>query len=349
MDVNNIENTEVSAADARDAVMDRVLSAYFKTPRDQLLEAEVDWLLDSYQRVHSRRAEGKSRVGRLAEGRIVSVLGESGAGKTRSLQRLFASRRELADLEKGGSSITVIAPSPCTLKQLGNSFLAALGYELERDVRENVVWALVRQRLRDCRVRIVHIDELQHALKDGNAYELQKVRDTLKNIVQQKDWPVWLILSGLPMVAKFFQGDTQIKRRSRFVRFEPIEFPRDARMIDKMIRQFVVDRAGLSVDRENDEAIARLIHASLNQLGTAIEFTQDAIEEALRSGDGAVRIGHFARAYAARAGCGPDANVFIARDWHRIDPRMILDAADQANDDLDPEQLSKKPRDVRNK
>jgi predicted NACHT family NTPase len=100
----------------RNKIMAGVLSAYFGMPRDRILEAEMDELIDSF--ILTRDAaelEGPPQLGRLGEGRALIVIGESGAGKTRSLQRLFSRRQEFALSESGDGHralISVSAPSP---------------------------------------------------------------------------------------------------------------------------------------------------------------------------------------------------------------------------------------------
>src|SRR3546814_8784763 len=88
-------------------------------------------------------------------------MGEAGAGKSRALNRLFRNRKEFQNLhEVDGDSplVSISAPSPCTLKQLGLSLLRGLGYETDRDIRENIAWQMVRHKLKARNVKFVHID-----------------------------------------------------------------------------------------------------------------------------------------------------------------------------------------------
>lgn len=115
----------------RNKIMTGVLSAYFGTPRDRTLEAEMDELIDSF--ILTRDAaelEESCQLGRLGEGRALVVVGESGAGKTRSLQRLFSRRQEFAPSEGGDGHrvlITVSAPPPAPLDCLARRFYLRSG------------------------------------------------------------------------------------------------------------------------------------------------------------------------------------------------------------------------------
>uniref|UniRef100_A0A9E7ZQ58 ATP-binding protein n=1 Tax=Bosea sp. NBC_00436 TaxID=2969620 RepID=A0A9E7ZQ58_9HYPH len=340
-------------------VMKNVLSAYFTTPRDRLLEAELDNLVDAF--LLSRGAldgDATRRVGRLREGRALTVVGGPGTGKSRTLDRHFLKREEFAgygDPNGDCMLISVTAPSPCTLRLLGMSVLAALGYETSRELKENVVWDLVHHQLELRGVHFLHIDELQHVLQSRNQLEIAKVQDTLKGLMQHRRWPVWLILSGLPGIATMLSGDEQVWRRTRHVVFEDLTLERDAGLVRRLIAVYAVEKAGLEVGNlATDEFIARLLHASIFRFGIAIELIQDAARHALLLESPALTRDHFAAAFAARTGCVPDRNIFTAaQDWHLIDPREALQRKDPA-DLVVPEEKketkkSKAPRDVRNK
>src|SRR3546814_158395 len=110
--------------------------------------------------------------------------------------------------------VRLVAPSPCTLKMLGVEILFALGYPLVRDLKESVTWGLVRRQLMARRVRFILIDEGQHMLNWINMEEMKKLSDTLKNVMQQREWSVRLIVVGLPELAEFLSLDAQLHRRS---------------------------------------------------------------------------------------------------------------------------------------
>mgnify|MGYP001045739643 CR=1 FL=1 len=339
-------------------VMSGILSAYFGTARDAELEGAIDDLIDAMLLAEGATEIGPAkRVGRLREGRALTVLGNPGAGKTRALERLFLTRQEFAGFGNRDSDcllVSVSTPSPCTLRLLGEKILGALGYDVARPLRENVVWQLVRTHLQLRGVRFLHIDEVNHVLQSNNSVEITKVRDTLKDLMQNRDWPVWLILSGTREVASLLtnddrldDGDTQVWRRSKHVVFGELTLQRDAPIVRSVIKFYGGKKAQLDVNTLLfDEFCARLLHASLNEFGIVVEFVQDAIKNALDGQSSSLAIDHFAEAYRYRTGCEPGLNVFTAKEWTTIDPRrgLMIDPEDK------PElKKTKAPRDVRNK
>ena len=123
------------------SVMAAVLSAYVGTPRDKVLDAELDNLIDAFLLAQdAAQGDATRRVGRLREGRVLTVIGGSGTGKSRTLDRHFLKREEFAgygDRNADSILVSVTAPSPCTLRLLGMSVLAALGYETARELKRS--------------------------------------------------------------------------------------------------------------------------------------------------------------------------------------------------------------------
>jgi hypothetical protein len=270
------------------------------------------------------RDTASGHLGRQSEGYILLGIGQSGTRKTSTIRRAIFKRPEFegySDLPHENMSplISIIAPSPCTLKQLGIAIATAMGYTPRPSIEENEVWMLVRQNLAIRGARFIHIDEMQHVTQNKNIAEIPKIQNTLKRLLQSPEWPVWLILSGLPEISKLFESDIQVWRRARFIKFGQLEFDRDAQACLAMVRFFAGDRAGLDVSTvATDEFIHRLIHGSLYRLGIAIDLTIDAIHEALRADSPALSQQHFAKAFS-KTGADDEDNVFIVPgDFHSV-------------------------------
>lgn len=303
-------------------VMRRVNGGYLKTRRDDELDQQVRFLIEGAA-ASTDRANGESR--------ILLAIGEARVGKTAALARALGAR---AEFQKDGDWLPFVAftaPNPCGHKQLGREFLRALGYDLEADIPEHMVWEKVRKWLRKRRTRFVWIDEMHHAMRGT---DIQKLRDTVKNTMQpkdptaQNDWVVSFILSGIPLLSNFVTHDFQILGRKRVVNFNLIEFPRHAKLVRWAATTIVVEHAGLkaAADIGTDEFVNRLCHAACNRFGLAVIITRSAVEMSLDdpNADGTVGLVHFAKAYRGLAGCDSTQNVFTAAKWHEIRPENAL-------------------------
>ena len=270
---------------------------------------------------------GHGQLQQIRGGRALLVTGAAGAGKSRALAHAFATRPELEGFGQPGSPLlSVVAPSPFTLGALGNEIAGRLGYVSRRAMRQNEVWPLVRGLMREARVRILHIDEAQHGDQIANRVVAQEIENTLKRMMQEADWPIWLILSGLPELSRFCQDDASMKRRVRIVHFESLRFPDHAEAMQRLVREMVALCPPLGCSKVlSDEFAHRLLYAAMWQFGIVVEYIQDAIGECLLGGGEELDVAHFADVYTARTGSvADDMNVFIARDWRSIPVEMAL-------------------------
>ncbi len=338
------QNPTIAAEDLKR----HILTTYIVTNRDKLLANELDALIEA-SRMVSVAGQTTVPVGRLNEGRIFALTGEAGAGKTRALLRQFTQRSELTDADGAlghAPFVSCIAPSPCTLRLMGNVIARDLGYPLNRELRENVVWDVIRTLLPLRRVRILHIDESQHMMALANSTERQKVRDTLKGILQLPGWPVFLVLSGTPSFVTLLVEDPQLRRRTRYVHFADLKLPDDFRMIEFALREIITGTAGLLVGKTLDRSfIQKLSHAAERQFGTLVELVQDATLLALSADRKSVEVEHFARIFEPRIGMArSQSNVFSTGNESVLD-ELTASPAMQGQGGVEKVQ---RPRDTRN-
>jgi len=300
----------------RTALTSELKQKYIKTDNDARLSEAIDQLLaGSLAEVHGSRADGRSLM----------VIGETGVGKTTSLRRQFRLRKELEPYSDGFGRKTPLvsfeAPSPCAMKEFGRQFLIALGYPAPEHLRSDLIWERVRKQVKAQGVLIVHVDEMQHVFESVRAQEIDVLTNTLKNIMQQSDWPVRFIFSGLPSLAEFKLADAQIWWRTRIIRLAALANG-DLALVQHIITM-IEEKARLDVsDLQTDEFRGRLRHAVRGALGRLIEFTVDTAVDVLCSDDGRKKltVADFAKTYRAFAGCDDGDNVFLADRWFNISP-----------------------------
>lgn len=318
---------------AQIAKLERISSTYLRLERDELFAANLKFVCDGLTTREDPNADlsGENR----GEARALVVVGASGAGKTRLLTRHFSRHPGFPGYGVPSANcplVSVTVPSPCSLKQLGRVILEALGYPLERDLREYMIWDLVRRRLKEMGILILHLDEAQHVTQMANVIERTKLLNTFKGFLLSKEWRTALIVSGLPEVATFMSLDPQVRRRSRFMRLSALSLPDDNQTIFDMTCALAGKGEIGVLEGAISDLVPRLIHAANYQLGTAIEMITEAIGVALERESEQLGRHHFGDMYAGRTGCVAPANPFLAADWSEIDCTKSL----QTGDGIDP-------------
>lgn len=276
---------------------------------------------------HLRKRRAALSLGQEMEARCLAILGASGSGKTTAADRLLRDHPDIKQSREGEDVAEVIrlqVPSPTTLKFVGSTMLAALGYPLVRDQSANVIWDKVREFLQLRQTLFVHLDEAQHLYTNKGTSARNDVVNTLKILMNNKTWPVGLVLSGTPDLAAMIESDVQLLRRSDIIRLKPVTWTSHGDEIGDLFNGFV-QKAGLTSKDGlgQPDFLERLFHAGGNEFGTTLEIILCGIEEALYSDDTILKRAHYAEAFRRRTGCIPAFNPFIADDFLAIDVRRL--------------------------
>ncbi|WAJ31286.1 ATP-binding protein [Antarcticirhabdus aurantiaca] len=302
--------------------MARINGRYLKTGRDRMIDAELQLLVE---------AAAVSADGRRTERNCLCLIGATGAGKSTSIDTAIRRRPELQPRETGmtvtAPIIRLKAPSPCSLKLLAEEALEKLGYPCDRPLKEGPAWKMLRRQLKARRVRFMHIDEAQHLVVMTDRAAMERVSDALKMLVDDDEWPVSVILTGLPELADFLAMHGQLRRRSHTIHLENLAMPRDLELLRWMTKTIVEDHAGMSFEFPlDDDFLGRLCRCADSQLGAVTQIVRGAIERVLVEDVDANVVGrrHFATSYAAFSGCRPDQNIVTARAWREIEPMNAL-------------------------
>ena len=316
--------------DSTPSVMEKVRRRYIKTKRDDVLLAAFDKLLtDICERPDP---EGRDDDGSEAgEVNLLLVLGPSGAGKTRSLKRLFSTHPAL-ETAKGerGPLLSLSAPSPCGVKELGKAILAATGYTVLRTrVDGPEIWNMIRKRLPPLGVLIIHIDEAQHGTQLRDHTERQKLLNSFKALMVDPVHPVAFILSGLPQVADFISMDEQVSRRAGWIRLRPVGLSSDRAMLTEATKSFA-KLASLDVSADEiTRLLPRLVHASDNRLGILVEEIHGAIRYALGVKATELKVIHFEKSFEERTGNLPQWNPYARSDYKAVNVWRMLATRDK--------------------
>lgn len=306
--------------------MTLVRSAYLETTRDRVLAKEFDEFLSD---ILVERPDGTRE-----DGRCFFVTGESGAGKSSSIRRLLVGAEALAPIERDGRTyvpwVSVKGPSPGTLQRLGLRICRAIGYPAKLDTPENRIWEILGEQLRLRGVLIVHIDEAQHLARSMHSeYERRNVANTLKDVLEHKDWPVSFILSGIPVATEIARTDKQIERRGRYLAYPSLDTAneKDRQVVLDMIDLLAVDTARLDIGRiKKGDLPDRIAHAADYEIGRVAQILASAIHKALLRSEGDLTTKDFVTAYRSISHTrGIDGrNPFTVEDWMSIEPGSFL-------------------------
>ncbi len=288
-------------------------------------------LADEFDRLLYRR-RANLETGIYDEARGIVVVGLSGSGKSTALLRLFEKHTDLQLLTDDVVRADVVSlnvPSPATLKHVGHSCLNALGYPLRRNQTAGIIWELVQNHLSQRQTLFLHLDEAQDFYSNRNRSEMQAVVNTLKSLMQNRNWPTGIILSGMPALKELLDLDPQLSRRMVPIHFAPISYVADGENVETVLRQYAsLVSLAPNPDLYTAKFRRRLIHAAASEFGLVIELIIGAIEDALFAGSSSLSAISFANAYRRRSGCIDGLNPFLGEDYRAIDARKLLTSMD---------------------
>ena len=288
------------------------------TRYDDLFSLEVDRLLAT---ILSDSAQ---------EGYAIAVVGKSGAGKSHTVKRRLDAHPAFKPFDDGYGNqmnlcLRVRTPAKCSTKSLGLAILRQAGYPIKRTtINEIEVWRLVGEQLRRRQTRIIYLDEAQHVLKEKDVKGRRNTQDTLKALMQNSEWSIWLILSGIPDMLALIEEDQdqQMERRSRVLEIGDMN-EKDMDFFRSVI-EAIADRVGYKIGFPlNDTFLLRLLHAGIRRQGMMIQLIKMSVEcvlwdpDALK--DKTIRFKHFVEGYRRLSNCSTSTNVFLVKEWAEID------------------------------
>jgi hypothetical protein len=311
------------------AVAQKLEGIYYPTDcRDGVVEEALGDL--------ARRAleDAPTNAGRRKPGRGVIITAESGQGKSRIVGHALDSIPIFGVAGRYGHgcvTLRVRTPKPCSGAGLGLHVLDLLGYPLTASRKAHEIWRRVRQRLCQLGVMFLWIDEFQHLIDRKNLQDLRDIRDTLKSLLEYEEWPIYVIITGLPHLVTLLQepsedpeNDIQAVRRYAFLSLPGLELPQEMEIVERALTDLSL-AAELSLNFADQKDLQnRLVHTALGRFGLAIEIIRWAIAAALLAGDATLHEEHFARMYEKRTGSTLAANPFVVEDWRNVDCKAVL-------------------------
>lgn len=296
---------------------------YLVTQRDKVIGDALDLLCENV---------ATGLFGKAGKRRALFMIGESDSGKTMALEHHIAKREEFKPYtNKFGDIVRPFVsfepPRPITLKGFARAAIGACGFPVNnRNLTEQELFDMLKDVIRNTGTLFLHIDEMQHVLKGKTTDDVQNVADIIKSLLQMPGWPLHMILTGVPSLARFLlpaEADSQLRNRSYVIELPPLSEADSEAMLH--LQDIIMEGAHLSMDGvATPEFIQRIFHACSYAFGTTIQIMQAAAELAVGDGSNVVTADHYARVYALNSGCRPRLNIFKQPEWRSIQPRSSL-------------------------
>lgn len=252
------------------------------------------------------------------ETRGVMLVEGSGGGKTTALSKVLSEHPALQETDPNCKRyLTVQVPSPATQKSVGLAILAATGvFGVSERKSAGEIWSMIKHRLGLLGTILLWIDEAQDLIYSDSPNEIDKMLKNVKSLMQG-DNAVIVILSGTERLFDLTAVDPQVNRR--FTKILPRPFVQgtdDEITVTELISRFC-EEAGLKFNPRADLA-GRVIYGARGMFGRSLETVLNSVENALLEGAEALRLEHFAAAWAAQEGCSWNQNIFAVQDFTSI-------------------------------
>ncbi len=318
-----VSQADLEAYDRGNQIADQVVALEAHFEQTEIYEEFRNRVFGVLAAREARLRAGKSEL------KGAALIGPAGAGKSRIAEEVIAEYHALSeaagDRQYGTRILSVIVPGRATVKETLKEILRALGYPIKSSRDEDYLGRLVAEQFKACGIAALHLDEVQDSGRYKTNDSMEVFLKRFRNMMQDRVWPVCLIMTATPEGRHMINHDATFTRRLRPIEIKPVTFAKDGSAIRSALVQLfrkagVKDSGILSID----EFIKILLHASAGRFGVAMEMSIEAIGECLSDENDEIDMAYFADAYALRMGCDDEMNPFVSEHWRTIDTLSAL-------------------------
>ncbi|MYM56612.1 ATP-binding protein [Thalassovita mangrovi] len=298
--------------------------------RQQYPLARAEELQTSFALVFSRHL-GCLQSGRRFEARSMLVTGLSGSGKSTEIEGMLKRFKECeVPLPSGvpADFAECLLASKGSWKDLGKKTLHAIGYPLSDTTRKTQfeIWDLVVRQAKLKGIVGIHYDEAQHIMRDKSDKEVLAILDAFKTLMKSHEWPLMLILSGVPELDSYVQREPQLDRLLSRVTFAEIDLcsapgqlAPDYTVLHEIVGSYAMS-AGLEVDPglQTGDFLHRLATAGGFRWGIVIDIVVDAVAHAVGRMGGFLTPEDFVAAWVNKTKMNELATPFTHEAYERV-------------------------------
>ncbi|ANL33892.1 TniB family NTP-binding protein [Rhizobium phaseoli] len=296
------------------AVMESVKLAYYPTPNDQW----IDVPLKRMQRAISTLDP---------ETFAVTIHAETGMGKSTMIEQLLKDEKAFQPVPDGYGNfyhpVLYIKAPDGSIADLATRLLSAMKYDVIRRKSTDGLMLDVRRYLRRRGTRVVILDDFQHVLASPQYKGPAHVADTLKNMLQDPEWPIFIVLVGLPEIKEVVLRDPkdQLLRRVDDFGLLNMTLENDGEYLAAIIIELVQERAGLKLSADlQPDFIERLMYGAHYRWGLVMKIIYHSIEDALENDKDTVAQESWEEGYRrlVNGDYELETNVMASPEWRNI-------------------------------
>lgn len=259
---------------------------HFPLPRGEMLQK-------AFAQLFSRHL-GLLQSGKRFEAQSLLVTGPSGSGKTTEIEDMLRRFNDSGVLMPGGKVArfaSCLLDSKGTWKDLGRKTLVDLGYPITNKTRRTQfeIWNMVIEQAKRQGVVGIYYDEAQHIMRGKSQAEVMSVLDAFKTLMKSHDWPLMLILSGVPELGGYVAQETQLERLMTRIEFSEIDLKNgvcepaeDYLTLNEIVGSYAIRaELGVSTDLQTGDFLHRLATAGAFRWGLVIDLVVAAVAKAV--------------------------------------------------------------------
>lgn len=303
------------------ALKNQVRKKRLKNDRDDDLADEIQSMLENI--------DDFLEFGSCEERRGLFVTGPAGTGKSTALKHILRTNPELQPYRNEHNALirpalSIKLPKESKTNVVVEEVLKAL--DLPADGTEKELTPVMMDALKVHQVKILHFDESQHTVRSQTSKAFEAVQDMIKQLIDREDWPLHVILSGMPRIERM-RDDEQIGRRSMVFPFRRLEIEADRHVFSGLLAEISAD-CGLQLQDQlkDDKFLGQLFKTTGGAWGTAIGDIRRACFRALTKRKTEVTVNHFAQEYERNTGALLKENIFLADNWEQLEVKATLKA-----------------------
>lgn len=264
----------------------------------------------------------------------IVLFGSSGSGKSTVIDYVLDNHPHLRPkrvVKRGVERITKVdvcaikASSPATLKSVGQSILSEIGYDSELDPlnlnnkEAHYIWNLVRRFLKKSGVLVLFIDEAQDFIINPNRAEIRKVISTLKSLLQDNEWPICVVLAGMPELNTLVQRDDQLVNRTTKISCKKLVAETHNADVASIILHYAsVVKITVHPDLRKVSFVRRLLHASSGDFGKTVQEIIRGLTVVLENQSEELTVADFAAGFREKYDLVDAANPYVVSDYRNI-------------------------------